>query len=178
MRVSESIMPSEAIEMLRGPLESLSFVQLVLLGFWVLGVAARRGVDATVEVIFVRLLRSELAGEQRRSERGKKRQDTSETKETRERDYGFAAKGDAWDEVPPGVYVGESRRTFPSTEGGSGVPANWRYKKVYVVRRGCRPGLYLSWAECEQQVKGFSGARYKSFKSWSEAEEWLHARES
>jgi hypothetical protein len=64
VRVSDRIMPSEAIEMLRGPMESLSFIQLVLLGFWVLGVAARRGVDATVEVIFIRLLRSVLAGEQ------------------------------------------------------------------------------------------------------------------
>jgi hypothetical protein len=25
----------------------------------------------------------------------------------------------------------------------------------YGVRKGQRPGIYLSWAECESQVKGF-----------------------
>ena len=108
VRVSDGIMPSEAIEMLCGPLESLSFIQLCLLGFGVLGVAAHRGMDAVIEVVFVRLLRSVLAGEQRMSERGKERQDTAETRETRESGYGFAVKEKAWEVVAPEVYVGDS----------------------------------------------------------------------
>ena len=36
-------------------------------------------------------------------------------------------------------------------------------KKVYAVRVGRSCGLFTSWADCEKQVAGFPGARYKSF---------------
>ncbi|MCI7059645.1 MAG: RNase H1/viroplasmin domain-containing protein, partial [Megasphaera elsdenii] len=36
-------------------------------------------------------------------------------------------------------------------------------KKIYAVRRGRTTGLFLSWADCQQQVNGFPGARFKSF---------------
>lgn len=36
-------------------------------------------------------------------------------------------------------------------------------KKVYAVRKGRKTGLFLTWAECESQVKGYNGAEYKSF---------------
>lgn len=42
-------------------------------------------------------------------------------------------------------------------------------KKFYVVWAGYQPGIYDSWEECEAQIKGFSGARYKSFDSCEEA---------
>lgn len=45
--------------------------------------------------------------------------------------------------------------------------------KYYVVRVGRNPGIYTNWKECESQVKGFSGADYKSFKTKIEAEEYL-----
>ena len=45
--------------------------------------------------------------------------------------------------------------------------------KYYAVRRGYRPGVYLSWIECKVQVDGFSGAEYKSFKSYEEAEHYV-----
>lgn len=35
----------------------------------------------------------------------------------------------------------------------------------YAVAKGKSPGIYLLWSECEEQVKGFSGAIYKKFKS-------------
>ena len=44
-----------------------------------------------------------------------------------------------------------------------------RMPKVYAVRKGFKPGVYNSWNECEKQVKGFSGAVYKSFKTFGEA---------
>lgn len=34
----------------------------------------------------------------------------------------------------------------------------------YVVWEGRAPGIYRSWKECESQVKGFRGARFKSFQ--------------
>ncbi len=42
-------------------------------------------------------------------------------------------------------------------------------KKYYVVWEGVTPGIYESWAECQLQIKGYPGARYKSFKSREEA---------
>ncbi|TWI54459.1 ribonuclease H [Halalkalibacter nanhaiisediminis] len=44
-------------------------------------------------------------------------------------------------------------------------------KKHYVVWKGRKAGIFTSWAECEAQVKGFTGARFKSFPSKEEAEE-------
>jgi len=46
--------------------------------------------------------------------------------------------------------------------------------KVYAVRKGRRTGIFNSWKECEQQVKGYSGAEYKRFKTFDEAEEYLN----
>lgn len=41
--------------------------------------------------------------------------------------------------------------------------------KYYVVWAGREPGIYTSWATCEQQVKGVAAARYKAFASREEA---------
>ena len=43
-------------------------------------------------------------------------------------------------------------------------------QKIYVVWVGETPGIYTSWAECEKQVKGYTGACYKSFATMAEAE--------
>ena len=43
-------------------------------------------------------------------------------------------------------------------------------KKYYVVWQGNEPGIYDSWAKCQAQIKGYPGARYKSFKTKEEAE--------
>lgn len=51
-------------------------------------------------------------------------------------------------------------------------------QKYYAVRRGKKPGIYLTWAECKQQVDGFTGARYKSFQTKKEAEEFLVAKDN
>ncbi|MBB3111234.1 ribonuclease HI [Paenibacillus phyllosphaerae] len=42
--------------------------------------------------------------------------------------------------------------------------------KYYVVWAGRKPGIYTTWAECQKQTTGFSGARFKSFESKAEAE--------
>lgn len=49
--------------------------------------------------------------------------------------------------------------------------------KYYAVRCGKKVGVYNSWKECESQVKGFSGAVYKSFKDRAEAERFIFSDE-
>lgn len=36
-------------------------------------------------------------------------------------------------------------------------------KKFYVVWVGKQPGIYSSWAECQKQIKGYAGAKFKGF---------------
>uniref|UniRef100_F1LDK0 Ribonuclease H n=1 Tax=Ascaris suum TaxID=6253 RepID=F1LDK0_ASCSU len=45
----------------------------------------------------------------------------------------------------------------------------------YAVARGTKPGVYRTWAECEKQVKGFAGARYKKFLNEHEALDFIAA---
>lgn len=44
-------------------------------------------------------------------------------------------------------------------------------QKYYVVWRGSEPGVYESWSDCEKQIKGVAGARFKSFESRTLAEQ-------
>ena len=43
-------------------------------------------------------------------------------------------------------------------------------KKYYVVWQGVNPGVYDNWDKCQQQIKGYPQAKYKSFGSREEAE--------
>ena len=45
--------------------------------------------------------------------------------------------------------------------------------KFYGVKAGKVPGIYTSWAECEKNVKGYSGATYKSFSKRTDAEAFI-----
>ncbi len=42
--------------------------------------------------------------------------------------------------------------------------------KFYVVWKGKKTGIFTSWHECEEQVRGYEGAVYKSFSSRQAAE--------
>lgn len=42
--------------------------------------------------------------------------------------------------------------------------------KFYVVWEGHNPGVYATWAECQQQTKGYPNAKYKSFPTQEMAE--------
>lgn len=46
-------------------------------------------------------------------------------------------------------------------------------KKYYAVKIGMKPGIYETWTECELQIKGVSGAKYKSFGTLAEAEKYI-----
>lgn len=48
----------------------------------------------------------------------------------------------------------------------------------YAVAKGRKEGIYTTWAECEQQVKQFSGAIFKKFSSLSEATDFLIKHEA
>jgi ribonuclease HI len=43
-------------------------------------------------------------------------------------------------------------------------------QKYYVVWQGVTPGVYTSWNDCQLQIKGYAGAKYKSFDTKEEAE--------
>lgn len=42
--------------------------------------------------------------------------------------------------------------------------------KSYVVWQGFHPGIYSTWERCQQEILGFSNAKYKSFATRSAAE--------
>lgn len=46
-------------------------------------------------------------------------------------------------------------------------------KKYYAVKRGRKEGVYETWQECREQVEGFSGAVYKGFATFEEAQCFL-----
>ena len=50
-------------------------------------------------------------------------------------------------------------------------------KKFYVVKVGKKPGIYSTWNETEEQIKGFSGAVYRSFSTEEEAIRYMSCEE-
>ncbi|WP_249028844.1 ribonuclease H1 domain-containing protein [Tannockella kyphosi] len=49
--------------------------------------------------------------------------------------------------------------------------------KYYAVKVGKKPGIYLTWDLCKEQVMGYSGAVYKSFPSLEQANEFVKVKE-
>ena len=45
--------------------------------------------------------------------------------------------------------------------------------KFYAVACGRVPGVYATWSECEPHVKGFGGAKYKSFPTAAQAQNFI-----
>lgn len=45
--------------------------------------------------------------------------------------------------------------------------------KYYGVRCGLVPGVYATWEDCQRNVKGVSGAQFKSFNNLEEAEAYV-----
>ena len=45
--------------------------------------------------------------------------------------------------------------------------------KYYAVRQGRKVGIFNTWDECLEQVKGYSGAEYKKFSTLEEAKAFL-----
>ncbi|KAK2189336.1 hypothetical protein NP493_109g07066 [Ridgeia piscesae] len=53
-----------------------------------------------------------------------------------------------------------------------------RKMPFYAVRKGRKVGIYTTWAECEEQVKGFNQARFKKFATEDEAESFIKGVDS
>ena len=67
------------------------------------------------------------------------------------------------------------RHTIDQSESGVQVqqleePTEPRFKKLYLVWAGHNPGIYQTWQECQEQLKGFSGALYRKVENVSRAE--------
>eukprot|EP01114_Cavostelium_apophysatum_P021146 TRINITY_DN7292_c0_g2_i1.p1 TRINITY_DN7292_c0_g2~~TRINITY_DN7292_c0_g2_i1.p1 ORF type:complete len:601 (-),score=87.50 TRINITY_DN7292_c0_g2_i1:675-2477(-) len=45
----------------------------------------------------------------------------------------------------------------------------------YAVAAGIKPGIYETWEECSAQVNGFKGAKFKSFRSYDEAAQFIQS---
>ena len=73
---------------------------------------------------------------------------------------------------------GSSAASDTENPGSSGASDTERSKVYYAVRRGRKPGIYRTYAECEKQVSGFSHQEYKKFSSREAAEEYMQEKEN
>lgn len=48
----------------------------------------------------------------------------------------------------------------------------------YAVRKGVKPGVYATWAECSKMVIGCPGAQYKKFSTEEEAWEFVYGKKT
>lgn len=48
-------------------------------------------------------------------------------------------------------------------------------QKYYVVWEGVEPGIYSSWSACQEQIKGYPGAKYRAYNSEQEARAAFHS---
>lgn len=46
--------------------------------------------------------------------------------------------------------------------------------KYYVVKKGRQTGIFLTWPECQEQIKGYSGAVFKSFTDLDTAQAYFN----
>lgn len=46
-------------------------------------------------------------------------------------------------------------------------------KYYYAVREGRKSGIYLTWEDCEKQIKGYKNAIYKKFEKINEAQDFI-----
>lgn len=47
----------------------------------------------------------------------------------------------------------------------------------YAVKRGRKPGIYLTWDECKEQIVHFPYAKYRKFETKEEAEAFLNSKD-
>jgi ribonuclease HI len=64
-----------------------------------------------------------------------------------------------------------------SKKGNPNDPTIRPDQRYYAVKVGRVPGIYLTWAECKEQVHRYHGALYKSFYSKDAAECYMRPRE-
>ncbi|KIV99555.1 hypothetical protein, variant [Verruconis gallopava] len=65
----------------------------------------------------------------------------------------------------------------PSISFRRATHANKSKMKYYAVAEGRNSGIYTDWPSAEQQIRGYSGAVYKSFRTHEEAEDFINSHE-
>ena len=50
--------------------------------------------------------------------------------------------------------------------------------KYYAVVKGRKPGIYTTWAECQDQINGYPNSIYKSFLTLDEAKDYIEAQKT
>ncbi|XP_004922968.1 ribonuclease H1 [Bombyx mori] len=67
------------------------------------------------------------------------------------------------------------RTVFLKKETRLCVNRAFTYPKMpfYAVAKGRTSGIFMTWADCEAQVKGFSGAKYKKFDTINQAQDYV-----
>jgi hypothetical protein len=66
--------------------------------------------------------------------------------------------------------LSKSKQPDPDFKPGSPLDEG---PKFYGVRRGRTSGIYRSWEECQTQVEGFSGRKFKSFRIKRDALDYM-----
>ncbi|KAJ8132889.1 hypothetical protein O1611_g740 [Lasiodiplodia mahajangana] len=86
--------------------------------------------------------------------------------------------------MPPTHKKGQASRPSAGPVSSTTTKASKKRKmdaniqKYYAVRAGNVPGVYLTWAECQEQTAGFRGASYKSFTSREDAEAYVAGKKT
>jgi ribonuclease HI len=81
------------------------------------------------------------------------------------------------------IFIGTSLEQKKSKQSNpisqrSVLPKGTTSSKYYAVAVGKTPGVYRSWVECQEQIKGVSKAVYKSFSTESEALAFVQTNDS
>jgi hypothetical protein len=69
---------------------------------------------------------------------------------------------------------GAAHASFSSAPAPPRVPSKQKKGKYYAVRVGRRVGVFRTCEECQDSVKGYSGAQFKAFPTLSEAEAYVN----
>jgi len=67
----------------------------------------------------------------------------------------------------------QEARSFVTGNAGDDKRRKATVRKLYAVRRGRQPGLYNTWGEVEEQVKGYPNASFRSFATEQEAQRFM-----
>ncbi|PHH73885.1 hypothetical protein CDD83_4655 [Cordyceps sp. RAO-2017] len=81
---------------------------------------------------------------------------------------------------PPPRAMNKKRPALGAVAVSSSSPAKKRktdnMQKFYAVKAGFKPGVYMTYAECQKQTAGFKGAVFKSFVSRDDADAFVAGR--
>lgn len=75
--------------------------------------------------------------------------------------------------MPTRLYQEKTFSKFPESSRPIPKMSGQQNDKYYAVAKGRMPGVYKSWDQCEEKVKGFSDAKFKKFDSMQGAQDFI-----